>query len=207
MLEADAKLDFGVTFRRRPPECLAKFFYDKMSAADYLSAGTTVIGLVEASEKSNNTSSISYSKVYVATGVSYGSVIPDMLYRPLKNAGSLCNQKPRRNVSKCLLPYAPTSSLVIPYLNPVTNFFDTTDDHLFNLMAMSTGDPKDQIIQTAPAQDVHMVTCIRSAPRTESVWLVRHLVDCDLRSSRVVSPNTTLRSRLPSLGAHVARTQ
>src|SRR5271155_5836603 len=77
-------------------------------------------------------------------------------------------------------------SLII-YLNLIRILPNITYHSLLNPISSSSRNPQNEIIQTLPAKNINVVSCLGTAARIEAVWLVGHLVDFDLGSSWVVA--------------------
>jgi hypothetical protein len=89
------------------------------------------------------------------------------------------------------------TSLII-YLHLLRILPNITNHSLLNAISSPSRNPQDQVIQTLPAKNINVVSCLGSSARVEAVWLVRHLVDFDLDSGWVVALH------VPAFVAHVS---
>ena len=88
--------------------------------------------------------------------------------------------------------------LLLPNLHSISISLDITDHILPHILTPPGRDPQNQIVQTLPAEDIHVIARIGTASGREAFRLMRHLVDVDLDACRVVAVH------VPALVAHVA---
>ena len=88
-------------------------------------------------------------------------------------------------------------SLLIPNLHPIRISPNIRINRLLDRLALPAGNPQNQIVQRAAAQDIYMVSCRGTPARAEAVGLVPHFDDSHGDLRRVVARHA------PAAVAHV----